>query len=109
MADMRSRRRWSETVKLAARHPEVRTLAWRPFVYRRGHAPVIGVVLSLPVLASRRGRRVWVGTMAAVMARELLKARSAEEALTASKRRLIDLYETSVLLRASVRERTLFL
>jgi len=109
MADMRSRRRWAETVKLVARHPEVRTLAWQPFVYRRGHAPVIGVVLSLPVLASRRGRRVWVGTMAAVMARELLKAGSAEEALTASKRRLIDLYETSVLLRASVRERTLFL
>jgi GT2 family glycosyltransferase len=107
--ELRSRRRWAETVKIAARHPEARRLAWRPFVYRKEHAPVLAALAWLPLAAPRGTRPLWLAASGAAVAAAAVRAGSPSAALTMGRRRLVDAYEVAVLMRASVRQRTVLL
>jgi GT2 family glycosyltransferase len=107
--ELRTRRRWADTVKVVARHPDVRVLAWHRFLYRRTHAPVLLGAATLPLLLHPRTRRTWMVAAAAAAIREGMHAGSPRALARVTQQRAIDVYETAVLVRSSVRERTVLL
>jgi hypothetical protein len=84
-------------------------LAWRPYVYKRGHVPVLAVAASLPLLVHPVGRRTWAAGMISALMIEAARAGSAPALADRLRQRAVDAYETSVVVRASVRERTVLL
>lgn len=108
-SDLRSRRRWTDTVRVVAKHPDARRLAWKPYVFRRSHVPVMAVMACAPLAVPRRSRRTVLLVAAAVLAGDLARCRSRRAAVAQLQKRVADLYEIGLLARTSVRERTLLL
>jgi GT2 family glycosyltransferase len=108
-ADIRSRRRWADVVRMVRLHPDARRLAWRPYVYRPAHVVPLALAAALPILLSRRGRRLWLGLLGAIVLRDLVRAPNLEEGRAHLLQRVGDAYEAALLLRASVQQRTLLL
>ncbi len=107
--DLRSRRRWSDMPALLARHPGLGDRTWWGPVYRRSHALPLALVAATPLLATRRGRRVVAATLVTVLASDIVSAGSPIAARAALATRLGDVFETAVLLRASIRTGTVLL
>jgi GT2 family glycosyltransferase len=108
-ADLRSRRRWVDTIRVLTKHPDARRLAWKPYIYRRSHVPLLGLLLVSPVIVTRRGRQVWFGLVAALAACDAARAGSPQAAAVAVQRRIADAYEIALLAAASARYRVLLL
>lgn len=108
-ADLRSRRRWADVVAVIARHPDLRRLAWKPYVFRRSHVVPGALLLAAPVMLTRRGRRIWTFALAALVAGDVTRGGNPAGAKANLARRLGDAYEVLVLARASVRHRTVLL
>lgn len=109
VTELRSRRRWAGTIGVVRRHPRARRLAWKPYVYRRSHMPVLVVFSSAPLLLLRRTRRLWALGVLGLLASDVAKARTPARAKVALQRRATDAYEIGVLAKESVRQRTLLL
>ena len=108
-SDLRSRRRWADVVRMVGHHPAARRLAWRPYVYRPSHVVPLLLLGTTPALLGRRSRRAWAGLLAAIVARDLVRAPDLATGRQRALSRLGDAYETLLLLRASVEQRTLLL
>jgi GT2 family glycosyltransferase len=109
LTELRSRKRWAGTVLVVRRHPKARRLAWKPYIYRRSHAPVLAVFGSAPLLLFRRTRRLWVLGVLGLLASDVARARTPARAVLALQRRATDAYEIGVLAKESARQRTLLL
>ena len=107
--DLRSRKRWADVVRMVAKHPGARKLAWKPYIYRRSHAPVLALSAVLCLTLPRRTRRVGAFAFAAAIAFDLRAARRPRDALVTIGTRVADAYEIGLLLRQSVKYRTLLL
>lgn len=109
-SDRASRRRWADVVRVIAKHPGARGLAWRPYVYRHTHLPILALgALSPLVLGGPRGKTVFAGALGALVLSDALRAGSPAAGLARLQGRISDAYEVAHLLRASWRERTLVL
>lgn len=108
-SDLRSRQRWTDTVRVVAKHPDARRLGWKPYIFRRSHVPVMVVMACFPFAFFRRTRRPVLLGAAATLAGDLIRFRSPRAALVQLQKRLSDLYEIGLLARTSVQERTLLL
>ena len=108
-ADLRSRRRWADTVRMVRKHPDARRLAWKPYVYRRSHVPLLALAGALPLLVTRRGRRLWLALVLGLVASDAARAGSPASAVVAVQRRVADAYEIGLLARASAQHRVLLL
>ena len=109
-SDLRSRRRWADGVRMVAKHPDARRrLMWKPYVYRRSHAPLLALAAGFPLVASRRGRCLWLAAVAALVAADVSGAGSAGAAKARLQRRVSEAYEIAWMLRRSVAERALLL
>ncbi len=107
-SELRSRRRWGDVVRVVRMHPGVRGIIWRPYLHRPSHVVPLILLGLLPTLLLRPLRGVWPTAVAAVVARDLLRdgaGRPTDRVMA----RLVDSYETLVVLRANLRERTLLL
>jgi hypothetical protein len=109
LSDLRSRKRWIDVVTVMRRHPASRRLAWRPYVFRPAHLPILVLVAALPLTFTRHGRRAWVGLLAAQVAYDVIRAPSPEAAVVKLQHRVNDAWEVALLARKSVEERTLLL
>jgi glycosyltransferase involved in cell wall biosynthesis len=107
--DLYSRRRWSDVAQVLVRHPAARRLAWHPYIYKKTHVPVIAAAASLPLLASRTGRRTWCATVVGALTVEAARAGSAAALADRLRIRAIDAYETAVVVQASARRGTVLL
>jgi GT2 family glycosyltransferase len=107
--EVRSRRRWADVPHVLRTHPELRTLAWRPYVYRKGHVVPLVLAVATPLLLSRLGRRVWIGAVLAVLGSDALQAGDPAAAAGRWAERLGDAYETAIVVRASADAKVLLL
>lgn len=103
--ELRDRRRWADCVRVVAKHPGARRLAWKPYVYRRSHVPVLGLVALAPLGLSPWGRRVAVAGLAGLLLSDLARSRSPVKL----QMRLADAMEVGLFVRESVRQKTLLL
>jgi GT2 family glycosyltransferase len=108
-SDLKGRRRWTDVVHMIAKHPAARSLAWKPFIYRRSHLFVFGYALALALLAPEPTRRGAAVALAALLGRDLVTSGSLRRAPATLQGRLADGYEVVLLLRESVRQRTVLL
>ncbi len=109
-SDLRSRRRWADVVRVIAKHPGARRLAWRPYVYRRSHLPILGIAVLMPaLLAGRAGRVLFTGAVGVLLAGDMLRAGSIAGARAKMQGRVSDAYEVALLVEASWRQGALLL
>lgn len=108
-ADLRSRRRWVDTIRVIGKHPQARRLAWKPYVYRRSHVPLLALAAAAPLLMSGRGRRTWFGLATAMITADAARAGSPGAAIVALEQRMADGYEIALLAGESIRQRVLLL
>jgi GT2 family glycosyltransferase len=101
--DLRDRRRWGDVVRVVKLHPEIRALAWTPYIFRRSHVTPLLVMGGLPL--ALLGRRVRAAYAAAVIVGVLRQTKSVPRLVLL----VGDFYETAVLIRSSMRERTVML
>jgi GT2 family glycosyltransferase len=108
-SDLRSRRRWAGTVGVVRKHPDAMRLAWKPYIFRKSHVPVLALYATAPLVLSRRFRKAWILGATALLVSDAVRAHTPKRALFALQRRVIDGYEIGVLAKESVRQRTLLL
>lgn len=108
--DLRDRRRWGDVVRVVKLHPDTRRLAWRPHVFRKSHVGPLVALGGLPlVLVGPRARRLYAGALAVGVAREV---RGATTPLGMWRRLQVlagDCYEVGIVVRSSLRHRTVLL
>jgi len=107
--DLRSRKRWADVVRMVAKHPGARRLAWKPYIYRRSHVPALVLLAALCLTVPRQSRRAGTIAVAAALAFDLRSARRPRDALVILQTRVSDAYEIGLLLCESVKHRTLLL
>ncbi len=109
VSDLKSRRRWADVVRMIAKHPGSRRLAWKPYVYRRSHLPVLLIAVLALLTVPPRSRTVALVALGAVIARDVLTAGSPAKARAVLGQRIADGYEIALLARAGLRHRRVLL
>ena len=107
--DLRGRRRWADVVHMVSKHPGARRLAWKPYIYRRAHLPVLLYGAAAAVALVPRTRRLGAIGLLVLAGRDAAEARTPSRAAYLAQTRLADGYEVGILMRESVRWRTLLL
>ncbi|HWE55066.1 MAG TPA: glycosyltransferase family 2 protein [Acidimicrobiales bacterium] len=107
--DLRDRRRWGDVVRVVKLHPETRRLAWRPHVFRRSHVGPLVVAGGLPlVLMGSKGRLVYSAAVLFGLAKEV-KGTGPRTAWPRLQVLAGDFYEVGIVIRSSLRQRTVLL
>jgi len=110
ISDLKSRKRWADVVRVIAKHPRARCLAWKPYIYRHTHVPVLFLAAISPlVLSGRRGRMVFGALVVALALADATRAGSPRRAIAKLGLRVADAYEVALVISASSRERVLVL
>jgi glycosyltransferase involved in cell wall biosynthesis len=107
--DVRGRKRWADVVHMVAKHPGARRLAWKPYIYRRSHLPVLLYAVAVLLTMTSRTRRLAALAVVVLAARDVAEAKSPRRAIFVAQTRIGDAYEILILLRESIRHRTLLL
>lgn len=108
--DLADRRRWGDLVRVIKLQPETRLMAWRPYIYRRSHVGPLVLVSCLPLmLAGRRGRLLFATVALGGFGREARSKTTLEAMIRHLQARVGDFYEVWVLLRSSIRNKTVLL
>ncbi len=94
---------------MVAKHPQARSLAWKPYIYRKAHLPVFGYAACALFLLPRATRRAAFLAGVGLLARDVVGSRSPRAAAATLTVRAADAYEVALLARESVRQRTVLL
>lgn len=108
--DLRDRRRWGDVVRVVKLHPGTRRLAWRPLVFRRSHAGPLLALAGLPLLLiGPRGRAGFATAVLWGVAGRAKGAGTPGGPWPRLQSLVGDCYEVGILIRSSVRQRTVLL
>lgn len=108
--DVRDRKRWGDVVQVVKLHPETRRLAWRPRIYRKSHIAPILAVAGLPLVAGGPLlRKAYALGLVVGLSYQFRDVRTCGALVRRAQLLIGDCYEVGVLVRSSIRQRTVLL